>query len=33
VLLFAISVTGLALTVSTLWLRGSFYASSPSSTR
>ncbi len=25
VLLFAISVTGLALTVSTLWLRGSFY--------
>ncbi|HSF41001.1 MAG TPA: MFS transporter [Thermoanaerobaculia bacterium] len=26
ILLFAISVTGLALTVSTLWLRGSFYA-------
>ena len=26
ILLFAISVTGLALTASTLWLRGSFYA-------
>ena len=26
ILLFAISVTGLALTVSTLWLRGSFYS-------
>ncbi len=34
ILLFAISVTGLALTASTLWLRGrASTASSPSSTR
>ena len=32
ILLFAISVTGLALTVSQEWLGGSFYVSSPSCT-